>query len=169
MDREYFDSHHDHYGMDTKYGTGRRIEDITDSMGRKNIILVLVNNLLINGAAGIQAALFYDITLGIVHNEKLIQKIKQIYKQYVLKDVENFHLYDYQKFEEEIWSLKEEFNLQNSPFLLLPEPAEAADYDMMNATNDGFTEPDNLAKEVYIEKMRISYNRFVELHNNQFS
>jgi hypothetical protein len=22
-------------GMDTKYGTGRRIEDITDSMGRK--------------------------------------------------------------------------------------------------------------------------------------
>ncbi len=35
VDREYFDSHHDHYGMDTKYGTGRRIEDITDSMGRK--------------------------------------------------------------------------------------------------------------------------------------
>ena len=135
----------------------------------KNIILVLVNNLLINGAAGIQAALFYDITLGIVHNEKLIQKIKQIYKQYVLKDVEHFHLYDYQKFEEEIWSLKEEFNLQKSPFLLLPEPAEEADYDMMNATNDGFTEPDNLTKEVYIEKMRISYNRFVELHNNQFS
>ena len=111
--------------------------------------------------------LFYDITLGIVYNEKLIQKIKQIYKQYVLKDVEDFHLYDYQKFEEEIWSLKEEFNLQKSPFLLLPEPAEEADYDMMNATNDGFTEPDNLAKEVYIEKMRISYNRFIELHNNQ--
>jgi len=53
VDREYFDSHHDHYGMDTKYGTSRRIEDITDSMGRKNIILVLVNNLLINGTAGI--------------------------------------------------------------------------------------------------------------------
>ena len=35
VDREYFDSHHDHYGVDTKYGTGRRIEDITDSMGRK--------------------------------------------------------------------------------------------------------------------------------------
>ena len=52
---------------------------------------------------------------------------------------------------------------------MLPEPAEEADYDMMNATNDGFTEPDNLAKEVYVEKMRISYNRFVELHNNQFS
>lgn len=113
--------------------------------------------------------LFYDITLGIVYNEKLIQKIKQIYEQYVLKDVEDFHLYDYQKFEEEIWSLKEEFNLQESPFLLLPEPAEGADYDMMNATNDGFTEPDILAKEVYVEKMRISYNRFVELHNNQLS
>ena len=53
MDREYFDSHHDHYGVDTKYGTGRRIEDITDSMGRKNIILVRASNHPINGAAGI--------------------------------------------------------------------------------------------------------------------
>ena len=104
-----------------------------------------------------------------MYNEKLIQKIKQIYEQYVLKDVEDFHLYDYQKFEEEIWSLKEEFNLQKSPFLLLPEPAEEADYGMMNATNDGFAEPDNLAKEGYIEKMRISYNRFIELHNNRLS
>ena len=77
-------------------------------------ILVLVNNHLINGTAGIQAALFYDIALGIVYNEKLIQKIRQVYKQHVLKDVEDFHLYDYQKFEEEIWSLKEEFNLQKS-------------------------------------------------------
>ncbi len=33
--REYFDSHHDHYGPDTKYKSGSRIEDITDSMGRK--------------------------------------------------------------------------------------------------------------------------------------
>lgn len=104
-----------------------------------------------------------------MYNEKLIQRIKHIYKQYVLKDVEDFHLYDYQKFEKEIWSLKEEFNLQKSTFLLLPEPAEEADCDMMNATNDGFTESDNLAKDVYVEKMRISYNRFVELHNNQFS
>lgn len=35
VDREYFDSHHDHYGPDTKYESGGRIEDITDSMGRK--------------------------------------------------------------------------------------------------------------------------------------
>ena len=62
--------------------------------------------------------LFYDITLGIVYNEKLIQKIKQIYEQNVLKDVEDFHLYNYQKFEEEIWSLKEEFNLQKKSIFI---------------------------------------------------
>jgi cell division protein FtsB len=33
--REYFDSRHDHYGPDSKYKSGDRIEDITDSMGRK--------------------------------------------------------------------------------------------------------------------------------------
>ena len=53
-----------------------------------------------------------------MYNEKLIQKIKQIYKQYVLKDAEDFHLYDYQKFEEEIWSLKEEFNLQKKSIFI---------------------------------------------------
>ena len=35
VNREYFDSHHDHYGPDSKYKSGGRIEDITDSMGRK--------------------------------------------------------------------------------------------------------------------------------------
>jgi len=35
VDREYFDAHHDHYGPDSKYKSGGRIEDITDSMGRK--------------------------------------------------------------------------------------------------------------------------------------
>lgn len=35
VDRVYFDSHHDHYGPDTKYRSGNRIEDITDLMGRK--------------------------------------------------------------------------------------------------------------------------------------
>lgn len=33
--REYFDACHDHYGPDTKYKSGRRIEDVTESMGRK--------------------------------------------------------------------------------------------------------------------------------------
>jgi hypothetical protein len=35
VDRTYFDSHHDHYGPNTKYRSGGRIEDITDSLGRK--------------------------------------------------------------------------------------------------------------------------------------
>lgn len=35
VDRAYFDSHHDHYGPDAKYGSGKRIEEITDSLGRK--------------------------------------------------------------------------------------------------------------------------------------
>ena len=34
VNREYFDAHHDHYGPDTKYKTGDRIEDITDAMKR---------------------------------------------------------------------------------------------------------------------------------------
>ena len=35
LTKDDFDKHHDHYGVDVKYGTGKRIEDITDSIGRK--------------------------------------------------------------------------------------------------------------------------------------
>lgn len=35
VDKDEFDKHHDHYGPDVKYKSGRRIEDITDSLGRE--------------------------------------------------------------------------------------------------------------------------------------
>ena len=35
VDKAEFDAHHDHYGPDVKYGSGKRIEDVTDSLGRK--------------------------------------------------------------------------------------------------------------------------------------
>ena len=35
LTKDDFDKRHDHYGVDTKYGTGKRIEDVTDSIGRK--------------------------------------------------------------------------------------------------------------------------------------
>ena len=35
VDKEEFDKHHDHYGPDNKYKSGKRIEDITDSLGRE--------------------------------------------------------------------------------------------------------------------------------------
>ena len=94
-----------------------------------------------------------------MNNEKIILEIKRIYKKYILKDVDTFCIDDYNKFEEEIWALKEEYQLKDSPFLLLPEPAEEADYEMMNASNDGLTEPNNKDKANYLEKMKISYSK----------
>lgn len=35
VDRDEFDKHHDHYGLNVKYKNGGRIEDITDALGRK--------------------------------------------------------------------------------------------------------------------------------------
>ncbi|MBR2741877.1 DUF1771 domain-containing protein [Candidatus Saccharibacteria bacterium] len=35
VDKDEFDKHHDHYGPDSKYKSGKRIEDITDSLGRE--------------------------------------------------------------------------------------------------------------------------------------
>lgn len=35
VDKEEFNKHHDHYGPDNKYKSGKRIEDITDELGRK--------------------------------------------------------------------------------------------------------------------------------------
>ena len=35
VDTDEFNRHHDHYGPDSKYASGKRIEDITDSLGRK--------------------------------------------------------------------------------------------------------------------------------------
>ena len=35
VDKDTFNKSHDHYGPDSKYKSGKRIEDITDSLGRK--------------------------------------------------------------------------------------------------------------------------------------
>lgn len=55
--------------------------------------------------------------------------------------------------------LKEKYQLEDSPFLLLPKPARDADYEMMNTSNDGPTEPDKKDKMDYLEKMKISYSK----------
>lgn len=85
--------------------------------------------------------------------------IKQIYKKYILKDAKIFCVDDYNKFNEEIWHLKEKYQLADSPFLFLPPPAEEADREMMNASNDGLTEPQLPEKIQYLDKMRISYKQ----------
>lgn len=92
-------------------------------------------------------------------NEKIIQEIKELYEKYIIKDVDEFCVDDYNKFEEEIWLLKEKYQLKDSPFLLLPEPAREADYEMMNASNDGLVEPEIKDKAIYLEKMKISYSK----------
>lgn len=92
-------------------------------------------------------------------NEEIVSDIKNIYERYILKDVGTFCVDDYNKFEEEIWALKEKYQLEDSPFLLLPEPAEEADREMMNASNDGLTEPNDEEKINYLKKMKNSYEK----------
>ncbi len=89
--------------------------------------------------------------------EKIILEIKKIYERFVLKDVESFCVDDYNKFEEEIWALKKKYKLKGSPFSLLPEPAQDADYEMMNASMDGMAEPPIEDKKRYLNKMKESY------------
>ncbi len=90
---------------------------------------------------------------------EILSEIKNIYEKHVLKDVETFCVDDYNRFEAEIWALKERYNLKDGPFLLLPDPAEEADREMMNASNDGLTEPNDDTKRSYLEKMEISYKK----------
>ena len=42
-------------------------------------------------------------------NGKIISEIKRIYEKYILKDANTFCVDDYNKFEEEIWMLKEKY------------------------------------------------------------
>ena len=93
-----------------------------------------------------------------MNNKKVISDIKKIYGKYILKDVSSFCVDDYNDFEKEIWALKEKYQLEDSPFLLLPNPAKDADFEMMNASSDGLVEPSEKDKSKYLEKMRISYN-----------
>lgn len=92
-------------------------------------------------------------------NKEAIARIRELYKKYLLKRASDFCIDDYNSFQEGIWRLKDELNLNNSPFLLLPDPAKDADYYMMNVSGDGLVEPNIENKEKYLAMMKESYNK----------
>ena len=94
-----------------------------------------------------------------MNKKEIILDIKKIYEKFILKSVYDFTVNDYNGFEKAIWTLKERYNLNDSPFLLLPSPAKDADFTMMNASNDGLSEPDQKSKIEYLKKMKISYEK----------
>ena len=85
--------------------------------------------------------------------------ILKLYEKYLLKSASEFSIQDYNNFEQEMWSLKEKFSYESSPFLLLPDPAKEADFVMMNASSDGFIEPDLADKQKYLEMILESYQK----------
>ena len=89
----------------------------------------------------------------------IIPEIKKIYEKYLFKNASSFSVDDYNSFQKEIWNLKDKLNYNDSPFLLLPDPAKDADYYMMNASNDGLTEPTLEAKTKYLSMMQESYKK----------
>ena len=92
-----------------------------------------------------------------MNSKVLTSDIRQIYECYVLKDASVFSVSDYNNFEKAIWDLKDKYHLDKSPFLLLPAPAKEADFEMMNASKDGMSEPSLSAKMRYINQMKESY------------
>lgn len=93
-------------------------------------------------------------------NNQIFQAILQLYKKYILKPASEFSVQDYNSFEQEMWSLKEKFSYESSPFLFLPDPAKDADFFMMNASSDGFVEPNLADKQKYLDMMQESYQKF---------
>lgn len=93
-------------------------------------------------------------------NTQMHLKILKLYEKYLLKLVSEFSVQDYNSFEQEMWNLKEKFNYESSPFLLLPDPAKDADFFMMNASSDGFIEPNLADKQKYLDMMQESYQKF---------
>ena len=93
-------------------------------------------------------------------NTQMHLEILKLYEKYLLKPVSEFSVQDYNSFEREMWNLKEKFNYEPSPFLLLPDPAKDADFFMMNASSDGFIEPNLADKQKYLEMMQESYQKF---------
>ena len=92
-------------------------------------------------------------------NLDIISEIKELYEKYILKDASDFCLNDYNTFNQAVCDLKDKYGMVNSVFLMLPEPAKEADFEMMNATNDGLIEPSFEEKIKYIEKMKQSYKK----------
>ena len=92
-------------------------------------------------------------------NNQIYQEILKLYEKYLLKSASEFSAQDYNSFEQEMWNLKDKYNCKSSPFLLLPDPAKDADFFMMNASSDGFIEPNLADKQKYLEMMQESYEK----------
>lgn len=92
-------------------------------------------------------------------NDEIVLEIKKLYEKHLLKDASVFSIDDYNNFEKDIWNLKELFNYNDSPFLLLPDPAKDADYFIMNASGDGLAEPSLDDKAKYLSMMKQSYEK----------
>lgn len=90
---------------------------------------------------------------------KICQEILKLYEKYLLKSASEFLVKDYNDFEQEMWSLKDKFSYEPSPFLLLPDSAKDADFFMMNVASDGFIEPDLHNKQKYLDMMQESYQK----------
>lgn len=93
-------------------------------------------------------------------DNKIYQEILKLYEKYLLKSAYEFSVQDYNSFEQEMWNLKEEFIYEFSPFLLLPDPAKDVDFFMMNASSDGFVEPNLADKQKYLDMMQEYYQKF---------
>ena len=93
-------------------------------------------------------------------NLQIHLEILKLYEKYLIKPASEFSVQDYNDFEQEMWNLKEKFSYESSPFLLLPDPAKDADFFMMNASSDGFIEPDLADKQKYLDMMQESYQKF---------
>ena len=98
--------------------------------------------------------------MNISMDNKIYQEILKLYEKYLLKSAYEFSVQDYNSFEQEMWNLKEEFIYEFSPFLLLPDPAKDVDFFMMNASSDGFVEPNLADKQKYLDMMQESYQKF---------
>lgn len=95
-------------------------------------------------------------------NKEVILEIKKLYEKYLLRDASDFSVDDYNDFQEEVWGLRNRFDYDDSPFLLLPDPAKDADYFMMNASGDGLMEPSLQDKKKYIAMMKESYDKLCD-------
>ena len=97
--------------------------------------------------------------MNISMDNQILQEILKLYEKYLLKLASEFSVQDYNNFEQEMWSLKDKVSYESSPFLLLTDPAKDDDFFMMNASSDGFVEPNLADKQKYLAMMQESYQK----------
>lgn len=49
-------------------------------------------------------------------DNQILQEILKLYEKYLLKLASEFSVQDYNNFEQEMWSLKDKFSYESSPF-----------------------------------------------------